>query len=171
VNLLWRFIRRTLFAAAGALIAVQLGARRGLVLEVWLLVAGALALDGFVRSTRALQPTARDSAFERALGRKPRPPDRPEELLRIEEQTVLAIGNAGDAHFRLRPRLRTAAAELLALGRGLELDRDRERASAALGPDAWELVRPDRPAPDRGDRGIPLLQLEAAVTAIEEVGA
>ena len=43
------------------------------------------------------------------------------------------------------PCLRAIASDAL-LRRGIDLDEAPERAEALLGPDAWELVRPDRTA-------------------------
>ena len=51
-----------------------------------------------------------------------------------------------DAHTRLRPVL-VEIAEARLVRRGLRLERDVEEARRLLGPAAWELVRPDRPAP------------------------
>ncbi len=56
---------------------------------------------------------------------------------------------AGDVHTRLRPQLRRIAADLLASRHGLGLDDRRDAAAieALVGPEAWDLIRVDRPTP------------------------
>jgi hypothetical protein len=50
------------------------------------------------------------------------------------------------------------------------LDSEPERAQTLLGPDAWELVRPNRPEPqDRSARGLDLPSIRRAVEQIGEV--
>jgi hypothetical protein len=92
---------------------------------------------------------------------------RPTQLLRIER----VVGRAGEsglaAHTQLRPLLREIAEARLAR-RGLRLDRDGAEARRLLGPQAWELVRPDRPAPpDDRAAGIAPAELEALLDRLE----
>ena len=82
----------------------------------------------------------------------------------------LGVARAFDLHFRLRPRLRGLASELLASRRGITLDAEPERARTALGDETWELVREDRPPPeDRIARGIPIRDLARVVESLENV--
>jgi hypothetical protein len=51
---------------------------------------------------------------------------------------------------------------------GIDLDRRPQAARALLGEDAWDLVRPDRPAPDDSHSpGVTLQQVRAAVDRLE----
>ena len=72
----------------------------------------------------------------------------PPSLGRIEHETALAIAGSFDLHYHLIPRLRAVAAGLLHSRRNVSLTETPEAARAILGEDAWELVRPDRPAPE-----------------------
>jgi hypothetical protein len=83
---------------------------------------------------------------------------------------ALGIAGAFDLHHRLRPRLRTLAAELLATRRGISLNGAPGRARDLLGDETWELVREDRPPPeDRQARGLPINELRDVVESLERV--
>jgi hypothetical protein len=71
----------------------------------------------------------------------------PSQLLRVERIVERAAESGLAAHTQLRPLLIEIAEARLGR-RGLRLGDDRARA--LLGPDAWELVRPDRPEPPDG---------------------
>jgi hypothetical protein len=124
-----------------------------------------------------------------ALPRAARRPDRPRQrrrLIRIRarrrrETTPdlasldrllgLAVANADDVHVRLRPLVTDLARQRLADHAGIRLDADPVAARAALGEDAWELVRPERPHPaDRRGRGIAADRLHAVVESLERIG-
>jgi hypothetical protein len=63
------------------------------------------------------------------------------------------------------------ARQRLADHRGVRIDADPEAAARALGPQTWELVRPDRPAPsDRRARGMTPERLRAVVESLERIG-
>jgi hypothetical protein len=120
------------------------------------------------------------AALRRAFPRAEalRPPERhrneprsvPETLARMEARTALGVAGAFDLHFRLRPRLRGVATELLGSRRGISLDAEPERARQALGDETWELVREDRPPPtDRLARGIPIPELKRVVESLENL--
>jgi hypothetical protein len=104
--------------------------------------------------------------------RQPPPPprptatrSRPNQLMRIE-RIVERAGESGlAAHTQLRPLLVEIAEARLAR-RGLPLDGARD----LLGPQLWELVRSDRPAPavDRGG-GIAPDELEAVLDRLESL--
>ena len=68
----------------------------------------------------------------------------PTQLLRVERMVERAGESGLAAHTQLRPLLIEIAEARLGR-RGVRLTD--ERARALLGPDAWELVRPDRPEP------------------------
>lgn len=144
---------------------------RAIVLDAYLFLVGAVAL--LVLAGEAARAAGGESgSFERALRRSRRRRGRPDDLLRIESHVLLAAATAIDFHHGLRPQLREAAAHRLRSALGVELDADPDRAARALGPEAWELLRPDRGLPaDRFGPGVPPRTLEAVLDAIEEVRA
>lgn len=94
----------------------------------------------------------------------------PPSLGRIEHETALAIAGSFDLHYHLAPRLRAVAAGLLRSRRNVSLTETPDTARALVGEDTWELVRPDRPAPeDRLAKGIPARELARVVDALEAV--
>jgi hypothetical protein len=126
-----------------------------------LLAAGALAV------LVLLPPVPAPQRRRRA---KPPEPTRPRGLSTTERQLGLSRASAGDVHDRLTPLLRDVARDRLATA-GIDLDRDPEVAAEALGPETWELVRPDRPPPaDRHGPGASLADIRAAVSALEQIG-
>jgi hypothetical protein len=152
---------------AGLFLLVLPG-RAALVGHVWLVVVLALALGVALERLRRELPR-RPSAFDAAFA--PRRPThaRPASLARVEREVTLATGTAFDVHFRLRPLLQSLSAGLL-LRRGVDVERTPERAAALLGPAVWELVRPDREAPDdRTAPGVPLETVEEVVADLERV--
>jgi hypothetical protein len=79
---------------------------------------------------------------------------------------AVAVGSAVDLHTGVRPVLREIAGERLAR-RGIALDADPD-APKLLGDALWEIVRPDRPVPDRIDRhGLPLRELRRHLDTLE----
>jgi hypothetical protein len=93
--------------------------------------------------------------------------ERPADLVELDRVLRLATMTAGGVHYRLRPLLRELADHRLR-ARGIRLDVDVDAARSALGPDVWELVRPERPAPDdRLAGGAAPSELERAVAALE----
>ena len=131
-------------------------------------VAGAVLLTvGAAAAVALLPPVARPQRRRRA---RPVPTPRPRGLSAMERQVGLARGSAGDVHDRLAPLLRDIARDRL-LTAGIDLDRDPDVAAAALGPETWELVRPDRrPPADRHARGVPPAAIRAAVARLEQIG-
>jgi hypothetical protein len=155
---------------AAALVAIVRPGNRSLILDVYLLFLGGLALVLLVAAAAKALPRAGRSRLEQALRQPPRKPARPGELLTLERRVLLATETAFEVHYRLRPVLREIAAHRLSAHRGIDLDHDVDAARAVLGPEAWELVRPDRPPPpDRLGRGRPLAELRAAVDALERI--
>jgi hypothetical protein len=131
-----------LLTVALAVVLVLRPFGRELALHLYLLCVTALLLAAAVGAL----PARRRSSFDAALWRPVRPDARPPELDRAERTVALGIGSAFDLHGRLRPLLREAAAARLANARGIDLDSPAGRA--AVGEEAWELLRPDRPPPD-----------------------
>jgi len=170
IGLAWKLSGRVFICGAGALIALFFPVRRGLVLEVFLLVVGGLVLETLVRATAAAQPGQPHSEFERALRRRRQAGGRVEELARLEDQVSLAVASALDLHTRLLPVLREAAAELLLTRRGIDLQDEPEAARQVLGEDAWAFLRPDLGAPaDRFGKGISPDRLRTLVEAVEAI--
>ncbi len=126
------------------------------------LLALVLALN---RALRNAEPSTFDQALQMTRERKP---ERPRQLVQLEREVGLGIANAFDLHHRLRPTLSATAAGLLAARRGIDLDTQPEPGREALGADAWEIVRRDRPAPtDRTARGAELASIDRAISALE----
>jgi hypothetical protein len=136
-----------------------------LVLRVYLLVMGALALlTGTAAVTHAAR--RRRSSFEAAMRPTPVRAERPEELVRLERQVALATENAADFHFRLRPSLVAAADGAVWREHGVPLD----RAERLLSPELWAVVRPDlEPPRDRRAAGPTTAELEALLDEIERI--
>jgi hypothetical protein len=140
----------------------------GLVAHVWLVVVLGIALGVPLEHLRRAVPT-QSSGFDAAFAPVPAGRARPASLARVEREVTLATGTAFDVHFRLRPLLRSVAGGML-LRRGIDLERSPDRAEAAVGPDVWELIRPDRPPPEnRTAGGIALADVERAVDALERI--
>jgi hypothetical protein len=169
-------VRRDLLGAARALAAptvallglvvfapgrLELGVRiYALVLCAAVLVILLLALRRAFPDETALREPATDTA------RSVPPPS----LARIEHETALAVAGSFDVHYRLVPRLRALADGLLSSRQKVSLMESPESARALLGEQTWELVRPDRPAPeDRLAKGIAPRELEHVVDALEGV--
>ena len=150
-----------LFAAPG---------RSGLFVHAYVLLVAAIGLGHLLAALRNALPPRRPSAFEAALRPRSRPASRIPELERMEREVSLGLATAFDLHYRLRPRLRRIAAELLTARRGIDLDASPDAARHALGDDAWEIVRGDREPPrERFAAGLDIGSLRLAVTALEEL--
>jgi len=140
---------------------------RDLAFHLYLLVLAGLAMLGAARATGRALPVRR-SAFERALRRQPPEDARPPQLERVERGVTLGVSLAYDYHARLRPLLREVAAARLALSRGIDLDSPAGRA--ALGEEAWELLRADREPPeDRFGPGVDRGALARLVATLERL--
>jgi hypothetical protein len=157
--------RRRVVGAVGlatAALVVLLGVRpvaTATLVAGYVLVLAAIATAALTRLL-AGDPDLRVSPFEQALARKPDEPTRPPELVRVEREITLGTSNAGHLHSRLVPLLREVAIARL----GSTLSRER------LGDEAWELLRPDRPAPeDRHGPGASLREIRRVVARLEEL--
>lgn len=138
---------------------------RDLLVRIYALVIGGLALATLSAATTfaARQTT---SPFVAAM-RAPRVRvERPEALERLERQVALALENAGDFHFRLRPSLVEAADAALWRRHGVQLEHAEQHVSAEL----WAVIRPELPLPeDRRAPGPPLGRVESLVDEIERM--
>jgi len=106
----------------------------GLAFEAYVLFLGAVgtALLAQATSRRFSAPT--ESELAAALRRKAEEDPRVNELVRLEREVEMAVGNAYDTHYRLRPTLREVARGLLARS-AVDLDTSAQ-AEELLGPDA-----------------------------------
>ena len=150
-------------SAWAGIVVLVLPGRESIVGHVWLVIVLAIALGVAIGALLDAVPR-RASAFDAAFTPGPRGRARPASLARLEREVALAGGTAFDVHYRLRPTMQRLASGLL-LRKGVDLERSPERAEALVGPDVWELVRPDRKAPD--DRAAPGLRLEAVERAVD----
>jgi hypothetical protein len=158
--------------ATAALIVVRVvePGRQELELDVYVLTVGAMALLAAILATRRTFPLEEQSALTAALEREERPPVRPPDLERTERMLSMAVTTAFDLHFRLRPALREVAEQRLADRRGLRLDSGDPRVQEACGEELWEVVRPDREAPDRRYQpGLDRTALERIVDRLESI--
>lgn len=165
----WQFLLATL-ATLGLVVVLVTGVP-GPWLATWayLLALSCLALWVLIRGVRWPAADPGDVTFERvARTGRAGPEGRPAHLQRMEGLVYFSHINVTDLHYRMRPTLRGLCAERLA-DHGLSLDRD-ERVKERLGPDCWELLRPDRREPrDRTARGVEFPVLRKIVDYIEEL--
>lgn len=90
-------------------------------------------------------------------------------LREMERMVIFGQASGYDFETRLRPCLVRIAEQRLAAS-GLTLQSAPERVKARLGPDAWELVRPDyQPVGDRRRFGVPWARLVRAVEGLDAV--
>jgi hypothetical protein len=153
--------------ALGSVLAFAPG-RTGLALRIYaLVVCGAVLLLALGALRRAYPP---ESPLHDPSARAPTPRTVPGMLARLEQEVALGAAGSFDVHYRLRPRIRTLASELLAARRGVSLDGSPDRARRLLGEEAWDLVRADRPPPaDRLARGLPINDLRRVVESLERL--
>jgi hypothetical protein len=129
--------------------------------ESLIVVVGVIATVIGVAALAARLPARRPTP---AGAPSPRAAARPSQLLRVE-RIVERAGESGlAAHTQLRPLL-VEVAEARLGRRGLRLDDDSARD--LLGPEAWELVRPDRPAPHDRAAGVAPRELECVLDRLE----
>ena len=155
----------TLFTAIALVAAPE---RRELILDLYVLALGGIAVIRLVGLTRRRLEPGERSEFDDALHAARRKPVRIAERDKLAREVQLGSQTAFDLHYRLRPTLVEIARNRLA-GRGISLENER-RARGVLGDEAWELVRPDRPAPqDRNAPGISADELGRLVGALERI--
>lgn len=160
-----RFLAVPTIALIG--LAIIAPGRLELGIRIYALIASAAAITIVLLALRRAYPpeTALRELSPAASTRRP-----PPGLARIEHEVALGVAGSFDLHYRLVPRLRALAAGLLASRRRVALDAGNEAPRAILGEDAWQLVRPDRLAPqERLAKGIPPSELQRVVDALETI--
>jgi hypothetical protein len=142
----------------------------GLALRLWLVALAAIVI--WAISAHALTGWSRAESEARRLHwrrwRRPPPAEPLRALEELEHAVEFGRTTAFDFHFRLRPHLVRAAAAGLAR-RGVGLEAEPGRARELLGDETWELVRPDRPAPER--RNASGLELERLQRVLDRLDA
>ena len=144
--------------------------RASVITHIYLVVVagGALAVLALALA-RSLRPAA-PPAFAQGLRRRSHPVARVKQLERLEREVTLGRQNTWDLHNRLCPTLRETAAGRLQARCGVDLERQPGRTAALVGPDAWELIRHDRAAPERRhDPGVSAGSLDRALAALEQL--
>jgi hypothetical protein len=131
-------------------------------LHIYVLVVGAIVMLGVVVGADDAVARRYQSRFDAALTDAVERPTRLAGLERMEREVTLARASSFDLHFRLLPHLREIATARL------------ERSGKAPSPETlgrwWELLRPDRPAPDdRFAPGISEADLRALVADLERL--
>lgn len=169
-------MRKDLLGAARALVLPTLAlvgiaafapGRAGLALRVYALVLAAAVIVVVLLALRRAYP-AESSLLSPGRSRTRRVP--PPSLAQLENEVALGVASSFDLYYRLAPHLRDIAGGLLAARRTTSLAARPEAVRAAVGEEAWALVRPDRPAPDdRLARGVPADELARVVAALERV--
>jgi len=168
--------RRPLLAAAiataGLVVALAAGpVSRREILAAYVLALSAIALLHLTRLARGEESWFRPpSELEHALTSRQAVRMRPAELIRIERELTLGSATAEHLHGRLLPLLRDAAEARLAARHEVDLERRPDRARELLGEETWEIVRPDREAPqDRNAPGLSLRRITAVIDTIERL--
>jgi hypothetical protein len=134
--------------------------------EVAFVVVGAIGAAVCLALLAARLPRG-DRLFEERLRPRVRTQVWPAQLVRLERAVEWSTSSALATHTRLRPVLMEIAEARLGR-RGLRLDRDLAEARRLLGPAVWELVRPDRPAPQSRDLpGLSPGELDEILDALE----
>jgi hypothetical protein len=145
--------------------------QRPLVVSIYLLVMGGLAVHLLVAWLRLTYPPPPPSEFDTALAARPAPPRPPAELDRLARLLALSSASALHAHTRLRSELRPVAADRLRWSMAVDLDADPAAARAALGEAGWALLaRDQRDLPDREAAGLPPAALTELITNLERIG-
>jgi hypothetical protein len=153
------------FVAAVALVVAP--ERRDLVLDLYVLALGGIAVARLVTLLRRRRQPGERSEFDDALHRPAQRLVRIAERDKLAREVQLGMQTAFDLHYRLRPTLVEIAENRLA-GRGVRLESG--RAEQLLGGEAWDLLRPARPAPrDRNAPGIDADELGRVVRALERI--
>jgi hypothetical protein len=155
--------------AAAAVAAIASSGAHEIVFDVYLLCIGAVILLALVRATRSQAPPRQVSPFDAALAAMRRPAAETGDPALVRE-LELSTYNAFHFHSRLRPLLRDVAAHRLRSRYGVELDSEPLRARELVGTEAWDVVRPDRRAPeDRMAPGPTLADLRVVVKELEAI--
>ncbi len=135
---------------------------RNVTLHAYVFVVGGLLMLAVVAAAGDAIPRRSRSELAVALTETGRAQRQLPELEKLEREVTLATASAYDLHFRLVPHLREIAQARL------------ERSGRSPSPETlgrwWELLRPDRPAPeDRFGKGITAAELRALVADLEKM--
>jgi hypothetical protein len=157
-------------ATIGLFVARMLApGRQELVLDVYVLTLGGVALLAVSSALGEVAPREDESLLEEAMAPEQPDPARIPELERLEREVALAASREYDLHFRLRPVLRQIAEARLER-RGVRLDSESPRVHELLGDELYALTAADREPPaDRQAAGLPLADLERTVERLERL--
>jgi hypothetical protein len=149
-------------AITGTVLALAEPAWRGVVLRICVFAIGGLVMLALVAAAGDSVPRFRRSQLEAALAERGAADPGLHELERLQREVTLARVASFDLHHRLLPQLRQIA------------DARLERSGRSAGPQTlgrwWELLRPDREAPeDRFSPGIPMEELRQLVDDLEGI--
>jgi hypothetical protein len=142
-----------------------------LTLRLWLVALGAILVWAVSASLLTGWTTAGSQrrAWDRRWWHRPATAERVRGLEELEHAVEFSQTTAFDFHFRLRPHLVRVATHRLAL-QGIQLEAQPERAREVLGDEAWDLVRPERPAPvHRNAHGIDLVTLRRVLERLDAI--
>ena len=157
------------FVAGAALVLAPEHA--GVIARFWLLglaLIGSITASGLVSGAPA-DPHRPPRPWRR---QKRRAPVLPDELEALQLAIEVGLTSEFERHYRLRPVMVDTAAGLLLRRHDLDLERDQERVAGLLGPQLWELVRPDRPEPPgRGRIELERSELVAVVDSLEALAS
>jgi len=143
--------------------------RHALEVDIYLLGLGGMALLAVAAWLREVVPGEQQSKLEAALDPHPSPLPRIAELDRLERTLYMASARSFDLHYRLRPVIREIVAGRLER-RGLSLDSGSASVRDLVGDDLWELVDPDRTAPEnRQSPGPGLVDIEQQIERLERL--
>jgi hypothetical protein len=139
------------------------------VLYAYLLLLVLLAVLGIGARIRGAWP--RTPPFERLIPRQPARETRVLQLEGLEGRLGGGSPNAFDLYHRIRPLVQQIVVARLAQGYGVDLETRPERAQRLVGPQTWELIRPDlEPPTDSWGRTWSVRETEALVTELEQLG-
>ena len=164
----WRLAAAVVVLSVARIAASGAGAPTGPANRAYILALGAAFLHALLgvidRHTTRPGPTVLDEV----AGRVPPQPERPPRLTALEDLAAVGADNAQGTHHHLRPYLRETLRDRLR-SRGIELDTD-PRVPDLLGPQTWDLVRPDRPEPADGrDPGLTDAQVRAVTDILDRL--
>ncbi len=162
-------LRLLFFPTIGlGVVAAFVPGRLGIAVRIYALVLCGAALALALSALRRVYPAETPL---RSRAKAPSPQRHPPfSLGRIEHEAALGVAGSFDLQYRLVPRLRSIATGVLASHRRVSLDEQPAAAREILGEATWELVRPDRPAPeDRLGPGLPAQELGRVVDLLEAV--
>jgi hypothetical protein len=151
------------------IVRMLLPGRHALVLDIYVLTLGGIALATLSPALRVVAPREAASLLEEALQPEQTEPARIAELDRLEREVALAASRDFDVRFRLRPVLREIAESRLER-RGVRLDSESPRVHELLGDELFALTAADRePSAYRESPGLPLEGLERTVDRLERL--